>query len=349
MRILESNDIGRKCPKELGKKVNQEDSIIMNRSAIERGLFSATSYRTHTEEEKKQGYNAERISIPPLAKRRGDVNYGLLDENGIIRLRHTKSVDKNGKITGGGAVYVEKGDVIIGKVTVQSDKSGNEELSDCSLVVDKGEEGYIDRIFTSITPNGYKLVKVVIRKERIPEIGDKFASRSAQKGTCGMVYRQEDMPFTAEGICPDIIMNPHAIPSRMTINQLLECVLGKSCALDGEIGDSTPFTSSSVDIAETICDRLGMKGYNRSGNEMLYNGMSGEPMGMCFIGPVYYQRLKHLVSDKIHARATGPVTTLSRQPLEGFFTRQPIYLLDNLFINLKFYLKFLYLWKYIVE
>lgn len=104
---------------------------------------------------------------------------------------------------------------------------------------------------------------------------------------------------------------------RMTINQLLESVLGKSCALDGEIGDSTPFTSSSIDIAETICDRLGMKGYQRSGNEMLYNGMSGEPMGMCFIGPVYYQRLKHLVSDKIHARSTGPVTTLARQPSEG--------------------------------
>jgi len=103
----------------------------------------------------------------------------------------------------------------------------------------------------------------------------------------------------------------------MTINQLLECVLGKSCALDGEFGDSTPFTSSSVDIAETICDRLGMKGYQRSGNEMLYNGISGEPMGMCFIGPVYYQRLKHLVSDKMHARSTGPVTTLCRQPLEG--------------------------------
>ena len=176
MRILESNDIGMKCPKELGKKVNQEDSIIINQSAIERGLFSATSYRTHTEEEKKQGYNAERISIPPLSKRRGDVNYGLLDENGIVRLRHTKSVDKNGKVTGGGAVYVEKGDVIIGKVTVQSDKSGNEELTDCSLVVDKGEEGYIDRIFTSITPNGYKLVKVIIRKERIIEVGDKAAS-----------------------------------------------------------------------------------------------------------------------------------------------------------------------------
>ena len=134
----------------------------------------------------------------------------------------------------------------------------------------------------------------------------------------------------------------------MTINQLLESVLGKSCALDGEIGDSTPFTSSSIDIAETICDRLGMKGYQRSGNEMLYNGMSGEPMGMCFIGPVYYQRLKHLVSDKIHARATGPVTTLSRQPLEGEKSTTPIFTWQP-FINLKFYLKFLYLWKYIVE
>ena len=143
------------------------------------------------EEEKKQGYNAERISIPPLAKRRGDVNYGLLDENGIVRLRHTKSVDKNGKVTGGGAVYVEKGDVIIGKVTVQSDKSGNEELTDCSLVVDKGEEGYIDRIFTSITPNGYKLVKVIIRKERIIEVGDKCASRSAQKGQEGLSDTQK--------------------------------------------------------------------------------------------------------------------------------------------------------------
>ena len=297
--------------------VNQEDSVILNHSAIQRGLFWATTYRTYSEEEKKQGYNSEKFGLPPLDKRRGDSNYGLLDKNGIVRLRHPVWTDEKGKKHGGGAVYVQKGDVILGKVGVHSDKSGNEELNDCSVVIKKGEEGHIDRIFTSITPNGYKLVKVVIRKLRIPEVGDKFASRAAQKGTVGMVYRQEDMPWTQEGIVPDIIINPHAIPSRMTINQLMESVLGKSCVIEGCYGDSTPFTSSSVDITEKLCERLGMNGYERTGREMLYNGMTGEQMGMFFIGPVYYQRLKHLVSDKVHARATGPVTTLTRQPLEG--------------------------------
>jgi DNA-directed RNA polymerase II subunit RPB2 len=296
---------------------NQEDSVILNHSAIQRGLFWATTYRTHSEEEKKQGYNSDKIGVPPLDKCRGDANYGLLDENGVVRLRHPIWTDEKGKKHGGGAVCVQKGDVIIGKVSIKSDKSGKEELTDCSVVIKKGEEGYIDRIFTSITPNGYKLVKVVIRKLRIPEVGDKFASRAAQKGTVGMVYRQEDMPWTQEGIVPDIIINPHAIPSRMTINQLMESVLGKSCAIEGCYGDATPFTSSSVDIAEKLCERLGMNGYERTGREMLYNGMTGDQMGMFFIGPVYYQRLKHLVSDKVHARATGPVTTLTRQPLEG--------------------------------
>ena len=287
---------------------NQEDSVIVNHSAIQRGLFWATSYRTHTDEEKKQGsYNYEKIGTPPLDKRRSDVNYGLLDEHGVIRTRHPD----------GGAVYVQKGDVIIGKIAVRTNKAGDEDITDCSLVVKKGEEGYIDRIFTSVTPNGYKLVKIVIRTERIPEIGDKFASRAAQKGTCGMVYAQQDMPWTAEGIVPDIIINPHCIPSRMTINQLMECVLGKSCIIEGTYGDSTPFTSSSMDTSKEICERLQMNGYNGSGTEMMYNGFTGEPIGEVFIGPVYYQRLKHLVSDKIHARAKGPVTTLTRQPLEG--------------------------------
>ena len=297
---------------------NQEDSIILNKGAIDRGLFWATTYRTHSEVEKKRGtYNFEQIGIPPLDKRRGDANYSLLDEHGVVRLRHPIYTDEDGKTCGGGAVFVQKGDVLIGKTLVQSNKSGDEELSDNSLVLRKGEDGFVDRIFISTTPNGYKLVKVVVRKVRIPEVGDKFASRSAQKGTCGMIYPQEDMPWTRNGISPDLIMNPHALPSRMTINQLMESVLGKSCCIDGKLGDATPFTSSSVNIAETLCDRLGMNKFERTGKEMLYNGMTGEPMGMVFIGTVYYQRLKHLVDDKMHARAQGPNATLTRQPLEG--------------------------------
>jgi DNA-directed RNA polymerase II subunit RPB2 len=265
---------------------NQEDSVILNYSAVQRGLFWATTYKTHSDEEKKQGYNAERICVPPIDRRKHDANYGLLDENGIVRLRHPKWIDEKGKIRGGDALFVQKGDVIIGKISIQSDKSGNEILSDCSLVIGKGEEGYIDRIFSTITPNGYKLVKIVIRSLRIPEVGDKFASRAAQKGTVGMVYKQEDMPFTREGIVPDIIINPHCIPSRMTINQLIESVMGKSCTINGKYGDATPFTKESKNIAEEACKTLGMLGYESTGKEMLMNGMTGENMGMFFIGPV---------------------------------------------------------------
>lgn len=302
---------------------NQEDSIIINYSAVQRGLFWATTYRTHSEEERKESLIHEKICLPPVEKRQNNCNYSYLDENGIIKLNNKVNQDKDGNFSGGGSTYVKKGDVIIGKVAIQQSKDGDE-IEDCSLVIKKGEEGYIDRIYTSTTPNGYKLVKVVIRKLRIPEIGDKFASRAAQKGTCGMIYSQEDMPYNDEGISPDIIINAHCIPSRMTINQLMESVLGKSCVIEGTYGDSTPFTSASVTntktgktVAEEICERLEMNGYQGSGNEILYNGMTGEMMGEYFMGPVYYQRLKHLVSDKIHARETGPVTTLTRQPLEG--------------------------------
>ena len=297
---------------------NQEDSVILNKSAVDRGLFWATTYKTHSEEEKKQGsHNFEKIGTPPLDKRRKDINYSLLDENGIIRKTLPQWTDSQGNIQGGGDVYVEAGDAIVGKILVNSYKSGKEDLSDTSLVIKKGEEGYVDRIFTSITPNGYKLIKVVIRTLRVPEVGDKFASRAGQKGTTGEVYPQEDMPYTDSGIIPDIIMNPHAIPSRMTINQLMETVLGKSCCMEGEFGDATPFTSSSDNIAEELCNRLERNGFERTGKEMLYNGFTGQPMGMVFIGPVFYQRLKHLVSDKMHSRSTGPTATLTRQPLEG--------------------------------
>jgi len=149
--------------------VNQEDSVIINKSAIERGLFVATSYRTLVDEEKKQGtYNFEKICAPPVDKRKRNYNYSLLDENGVVRTRI------NGK-----SVYVEKGDVIVGKILTKSNKSGEEEVIDCSFTIKTGEEGYIDRVYQTVTPNGYKMVKVVVRNQRIPEIGDKFACFSS--------------------------------------------------------------------------------------------------------------------------------------------------------------------------
>jgi DNA-directed RNA polymerase beta subunit len=326
---------------------NQEDSVIMNQSAIDRGLFTANTFRCHTEEDKRPGtFVLFQIGLCPMSKRKKDLNYSLLDETGVIRKRLERvetRTDKNGVETSctiRDLVYVRKGDVIIGKTLTKTDKSTNvSTTTDCSVAIKAGEEGWIDRIFESITPNGYRMVKVVIRTPKPPEVGDKMAARSAQKGTIGLVMRQEDLPFTREGIVPDIIMNPHAIPSRMTINQLLECVLGKSCCHSGTLGDATAF-EHGPNIAEEICQKLedvletkkdkalsvmaemSALQYStvdqRYGTEYMINGMSGEMFeAQIFIGPTFYQRLKHLVSDKIHSRKGGAVTTLTRQPLEG--------------------------------
>jgi len=153
----------------------------------------------------------------------------------------------------------------------------------------------------------------------VPQMGDKFSSRHGQKGTVGITYRQEDMPYTLDGISPDIIINPHAIPSRMTVGQLMECLMGKTSAIRGNTmdgdGDGTPFCNVSVDM---ISNKLHELRYQRYGNETLYSGFTGRQLtARVFIGPTYYQRLKHLVDDKIHSRARGPVTQMTKQPVEG--------------------------------
>ena len=282
---------------------NQEDSVIINKSAIDRGLFRSFVYRTFSTEEKKKGTNSfENIVNPPLSIQKKSYNYQKLDTDGIIRR--------------GERVYTN--DVIIGKICTGFHKNGDKILTDNSLSIKAGEEGIVDKIFISTNPDGYKLVKVKVRRLRIPELGDKFASNSAQKGVCGMVYNQEDMPFSENGITPDIIMNPHAIPSRMTINQLLSSLAGKSGAISGKFHDCTPFTENSTGIVETLQNELTELGYDDCGYETLYNGMTGERLNSkVFMGPVYYQRLKHLVGDKMHSRDSGSVQSLTRQPLEG--------------------------------
>lgn len=307
---------------------NQEDSVMVNRGAIERGLLDITTYHTYScvEDEKRDGYTHARICMPPHSShgikegeqgyfRRKNANYSLLDKDGIIKTR----IDS-------GAVHVKKGDVIVGKIIVNTTKSGEDSLSDASRVIQVGEEGVIDRVNVEITPDGYKLVKIVIRQYRVPEVGDKVASRAAQKGTIGAIMDQQDMPFISTGrnagCVPDILINPLAMPSRMTINQLIECVLAKMCVVTGEIGDATPFTKRSHNVADGIVKKIDSEmeryGFTSDGLETMVNGITGEEIkSRIFVGPTYYQRLKHMVCDKMHARARGLVTTLTRQPTEG--------------------------------
>lgn len=275
---------------------------------MERGLFTSTYYRTYKEQNNKNHSNGEEefFTKPKnINKNNKPYNYDKLEEDGFV--------PEN--------TYVESGDVIIGKC--MPNKVGSQIIyKDNSVSLKNNEKGYIDRncyndkYFTNVNGDGYNFAKIRIRSERIPTIGDKFASRMAQKGTMGIAYCQEDMPFTKDGIVPDIIMNPNAIPSRMTIGQLMECIMGKACAHNGTYGDSTPFTDLSVEDIAKLMENTGMEKY---GNEILYDPRTGNQIHCdIFIGPTFYQRLKHMTTDKIHSRnSSGPVVLLTRQPAEG--------------------------------
>jgi DNA-directed RNA polymerase beta subunit len=211
--------------------------------------------------------------------------------------------------------YVDEKMVMIGKVTPSFEKPDT--FIDASSFPKKGQKGYVDKAFMTEGEQGFRIAKVRIRNERIPNIGDKFCSRCGQKGTVGIVIPEEDMPFTADGIKPDIIINPHAIPSRMTIGQLVESIMGKACALQGAFGDCTAFVNKG-DMAKTFGQLLTENGYHSSGNDILYNGQTGEQIqSEIFMGPTYYMRLKHMVKDKINYRALGPRTVLTRQTVQG--------------------------------
>ena len=284
---------------------NQEDSVLLNKASIDRGLFMSTTYKTLVEEERKRGNSDfETICLPKVEYRKRDYNYSRLDENGIIK--------------GGKSLFLKKDDVVIGKVMckiVKKQDTRTSETTDASIVIKHGEEGYLDSVLDTTTNEGVRVVKIRIRIPRRPEIGDKFASSTAQKGTCGMIYSQEDMPFDKNGITPDLIMNPHAIPSRMTINMLIEMCYNLIGCTKGEYEDATTFNHPNVekDLAQHLED-LGWSSYNTT----LYSGFTGGKFpSKIFMGPAFYQRLKHMVSDKIHARMCGPLDTLTHQPVAG--------------------------------
>lgn len=212
---------------------------------------------------------------------------------------------------------IEYGDVIFGKITPVSDSSGTgKPFRDTSEIYKVGAPGVIDKVYLDTsTQDGYEVRKCRVRSERIPEIGDKYCTVHGQKGTIGIILDDIDMPFSKHGLKPDIILNPCAIPTRMTIGQLAECLVGKAAILQGKDADGTPFEDPDFTSVEDMLEKMG---YERKGKEYLYNGMTGEKMLVeYFFGPTYYQRLKHLVRDKIHSRSRGLKTSLTRQAPEG--------------------------------
>ena len=289
---------------------NQEDSVMINRGALDRGLFRSIFYRTYKDEERKNQSSGEEERFvrpdPTLTKQMKNGNYEKLDETGFVPEQ----------------TFVDTDDILIGKIvplrvpTGMVVPVGAKIYRDVSRTMRNNEVGWVDRIFKNRNGEGYSFAKVRMRQDRIPEIGDKFSSRHGQKGTVGMILNPEDMPQTASGLVPDIIINPHCIPSRMTIAQLMETLLGKMGCELGCLGDGSPFNDVTLEgITKIMRDNLGMEPH---GNEILFNGFTGRQMETSiFMGPCYYQRLRHCSADKMHSRSSGPLVMLTRQPAEG--------------------------------
>jgi DNA-directed RNA polymerase II subunit RPB2 len=284
---------------------NQEDSILFNKGSIDRGLFLATIYHTEKDEDKKINGNEEIRCKPDKNKTKNMkfANYNKINSNGVV--------DEN--------TLLNDRDIIISKIIPikenKNDYTKSIKYFDESYIFRSNETTFVDKNYIDTNGDGYNFCKVRLRNYRKPVIGDKFSSRHGQKGTIGNIIPEEDMPFTADGLKPDIIINPHAIPSRMTIAQLKETLLGKVLIQLGLYGDGTSFGDFDINLAIKELQKLG---YHSKGNEIMYNGLTGEQLKCSiFIGPAFYQRLKHMVNDKQHSRSIGPMVNLTRQPAEG--------------------------------
>ncbi len=286
---------------------NMEDALILNRASVDRGLGRSTWFRPYTSVELKYaGGLGDKIEIPDKGTSgyRTEESYRYLEEDGVVYPEARMS----------------SGEVVIGKTAPPKFLSESREISvkarkESSSIVRQEEQGVIDAVFLTENKDGNRIIQVRSRDLRIPELGDKFATSHGQKGVIGALIDENDMPFTSRGIRPDIIFNPHSIPGRMTVGYLLELITGKIGALSGKVMDGTGFGNTRVEDLENQLKDLG---FRYDGKESMYNGVTGKIMEVkIYIGAMYYQKLKYMVSNKMHARASGKVTLLTRQPIEG--------------------------------
>jgi DNA-directed RNA polymerase II subunit RPB2 len=276
----------------------QEDAILLNEASLQRGMAMTITFKSLEICETKNGTNIERIELPDITTRKNgknkSKNFNFLDAKGIVK--------RNSQ--------VKEGDIIVGKVLIQNQKPNK----DVSVSIKKGEEGTIDDIYIGRNSEGFTIIKIRIRQLRIPELGDKFSCNS-QKGTTSLIIPECDMPFNHQGIRPDMIINPAYLPTRMTVNQPIVSLMSKSTCLTNNKYEATSF--QKIDYTK-IKDSLKNAGFNPLGEETLYSGITGEQMkAMIFMGPMFYQRLKHMAQDKIHSRTRGRVTMMTRQPVSG--------------------------------
>jgi DNA-directed RNA polymerase II subunit RPB2 len=304
---------------------NQEDGVMINRNSIERGLFQITAYKSYSAQESAVNEREYIMFVNPLKLKnekhvtidnlKAEEAYALLDDDGIIIAE--SFVPKGSKMVVVGMVRVKEQMKEI-RTGVKLETRLVKTYTDVSLRTGVHHYGVVDKVYVgrSGPATDYNRVcKVRFRKMRLPEFGDKVCSRHGQKGVVGLILNEEDMPFNKDGVKPDIIINPHAIPSRMTIGHLVECVYAKLCSLNGAIGDGSVFVPLDLDV---IGGSLEKHGFEKRGNEVLYNGRTGRQIDTeVFFGPTYYLRLKHMVADKLNARAGGPRDQLTRQPPSG--------------------------------
>ena len=284
---------------------NVEDAILINEGSVHRGIFRTTYFSMYESREENSAISGNASS-----------KFANIEKNNVIRTKpgfDYSQLDNYGMIKENTALNDKT--VVIGKIT--SNPDDKDVWIDSSVTPKKGQLGFVDKSFITQGEEGTNIAKVRVREERVPAIGDKMASRAGQKGTLGLIIPEKDMPFAADGTRPDLIINPHAIPSRMTIGQIVESLFGKACTFYGGFGDCTAFQVKGSNYA-TYGPMLTRAGFHSSGKQLMYNGMTGNQIEAdIYMGPTYYMRLKHMVKDKINYRARGPNTNLTRQPVQG--------------------------------